>query len=277
MSDTGTSLYLSRLLLDPNCRQVRSELAHPYEMHRTVMHAFDRYSVSDGERKREKFNVLFRADEDDLNGHVILYVQSTVEPDWVYLCEKDGYLVENTNQPNPACKNVEALYQNLCKGQELSFYLRANPTKRIAKPKRGDDSLIGKRVALLHEEEQMAWLIRKGQEREAGCPGGFEILTKQITQEHGKAGQIVLVHAAPEGKQIGLKRDEKRDYRMTHLAVRYNGLLRITNTDDFRNTIVRGLGSGKAFGFGLLSVRKVTPNPSAVASCSSSALKIGEQ
>ncbi|HDR15457.1 MAG TPA: type I-E CRISPR-associated protein Cas6/Cse3/CasE, partial [Desulfobacteraceae bacterium] len=36
-------MYLSRLILDLNCRQVRSELAQPYEMHRTLMHAFDGY------------------------------------------------------------------------------------------------------------------------------------------------------------------------------------------------------------------------------------------
>jgi CRISPR system Cascade subunit CasE len=267
MSDTGKSLYFSRLLLDPNCRQVRSELAHPYEMHRTVMHAFDKHTVNKDEKKREKFNVLFRADQDERNGHVVLYVQSTVEPDWGYFEDKDGYLLENTNQPNPAYKNVEASYQNLCQGQELCFSLRANPTKSIFIPKSGDDFLRGKRVALLHEEEQLAWLIRKGQEREAGCPGGFEILTKRIIQKNGEAGQIVLVHAVPEGKQIGLKRDENRDYRMTHLAVRYNGLLRITNVDAFRNTIVRGLGHGKAFGFGLLSVRKIAQDLSAAASC----------
>lgn len=257
MSDTDTSLYLSRLLLDPNCRQVRSELAHPYEMHRTIMHAFDKYSVNGKEKKRKKFNVLFRADEDELNGNIVLYVQSTVEPDWAYLDEKGGYLLGNTNQLNPACKNVEESYQTICQGQELTFYLRANPTKRIFKPKRGDQFLKGKRVALLHEEEQLAWLTRKGQEREEGCPGGFEIITKKIMQENGEVSQIVLVHAAPEGKQIGLKGDEKQDYRMTHLAVRFNGLLRITNAEAFRNTIVRGLGSGKAFGFGLLSLRKI--------------------
>jgi CRISPR system Cascade subunit CasE len=254
MSDAGTSLYLSRLLLDPNCRRVQSELAHPYEMQRTVMHGFDKYTVNKDEMKREKFNVLFRADQDERNGYVILYVQSTVEPDWSFLGEKGGYLLESINQPNPVCKNVEALYKNLFKGQELSFYLRANPTKRIFKPKNGDEFLKGKRVSLLREEEQVAWLVRKGKERETGCPGGFEILTRQIK---GEAGKIVMVHAEPEGNQIGLKRDEERDYEMTHLALRFNGLLRITNADDFRKTIVRGIGSGKAFGFGLLSLRKI--------------------
>ena len=33
-------LYLSRLILNPRSRQVMSEMAHPYEMHRTLMRAF---------------------------------------------------------------------------------------------------------------------------------------------------------------------------------------------------------------------------------------------
>ena len=33
-------LYLSRLLLNPHSRQVMGEIAHPYEMHRTLMRAF---------------------------------------------------------------------------------------------------------------------------------------------------------------------------------------------------------------------------------------------
>ena len=267
MSDANTPIYLCRLLLDPNCRQVRSELAHPYEMHRTIMHAFDRYHVGKDEKKREKFNILFRQMKTISMG--VLSFMSNLQLNRIgsFLVRRTGICWGTQISQILHVKMLRRHIKIFARVRSLSFSLRANPTKCIFKPKRGDDFLKGKRVALLHEEEQLAWLIRKGQERETGCPGGFEILTKQITQENGDAGQIVLVHAAPEGKQIGLKRDEKRDYRMTHLSVRYNGLLRITNVDAFRNTIVRGLGSGKAFGFGLLSVRKIAPKPSA-ASCS---------
>src|SRR3989338_7867442 len=92
MSEANAPLYLSRLILDLNCRQVRSELAHQYEMHRTVMHAFDGYPVNDGENVREKFNVLFRADVDERSCRVVVYVQSTVEPDWSYLDDYKSYL-----------------------------------------------------------------------------------------------------------------------------------------------------------------------------------------
>ena len=48
----------------------------------------------------------------------------------------------------------------------------------------------------------------------------------------------------------------------THLSVLFEGLLRITDETCFLETLVRGIGSGKAFGFGLLSIAPfTTSNP----------------
>ena len=257
MSEASVPLYLSRLILNPNCRQVRSELAHPYEMHRTVMHAFDGYPADNGKNRREKLNVLFRTDVDDRSSRVVVYVQSTVKPDWSYFDDCKSYLLVEADLPNPGCKNVAASYRNLQNGQTLSFSLRANPTKRIAHPSKGDDLLKGKRVALLREEEQIAWLVRKGDEREKGCPGGFEILAEEIQEQNGEIRGIAHVSTAREGKQTGYKEDEERAYRMTHLAVRFDGLLRITDADAFRETLTRGIGPAKAFGCGLMLVRRI--------------------
>jgi len=260
MSEVSAPLYLSRFILDLNCRQVRSEIAQPYEMHRTLMHAFDGHPVSNGERPREKFNVLFRADVDDQNSRAVVYVQSIAEPDWSYLDKCKNYLLSEEGIPNPAYKNVAVSYRGLRNGQTVVFSLRANPTKCIAKPSKGDDMLRGKRVALLREEEQVDWLVRKGDEREKGCPGGFEILAKESQEQNGKIRQIIHVDTTPEGKQTGYKKDkndEKRGHRMTHLAVRFDGLLRITDLDAFRETLTRGIGSAKAFGCGLMLVRRI--------------------
>lgn len=259
MSEVAAPLYLSRLIVDLNCRQVRSEIAQPYEMHRTLMHAFDGHPVSDEERPREKFNVLFRADVDDQNSRAVVYVQSIAEPDWSFLDKCKNYLLSEEGLPNPAYKNVEVSYRGLRNGQTVAFSLRANPTKRIAKPTKGDDMLKGKRVALLREEEQIDWLVRKGDERENGCPGGFEILVKEIQEQNDEIRQIAHVNTTLEGKQTGYKRDKKdgrREYRMTHLAVRFDGLLRITDPDAFRKTLARGIGPAKAFGCGLMLVRR---------------------
>lgn len=260
MSDVNSPLYLSRLILDLNCRQVRSELAQPYEMHRTLMHAFDGYPICDGERPREKFNVLFRADVDNQNSRAVVYVQSVVEPDWSYLDKCKNYLLSEEGISNPAYKNVAVSYLGLRKGQTLAFSLRANPTKRIAKPSKGDVMLEGKRVALLREQEQIDWLVRKGDERENGCPCGFEILAKEIQEQNGEIRQILHVNTTPEGKQTGYKKDEKVErlgHRLTHLTVRFDGLLRITDPDAFRETLIRGIGPAKAFGCGLMLVKRV--------------------
>lgn len=259
MSEVSAPLYLSRLILDLNCRQVRSEIAQPYEMHRTLMHAFKGYAVNKEENVRKKCGVLFRADVDDKNSRAVIYVQSIAEPDWSYLDKCKHYLLSEEGAPNPVYKNVALSYRGLRKGQTLSFSLRANPTKRIAKPLKGDDILKGKRVALLREEEQVDWLVRKGTERENGCPGGFEILAKAIKERDDDIKQIVHVNTTIEGKQTGYKKDkqdERREHRMTQLAVRFDGLLRITDPDAFRETLARGIGPAKAFGCGLLLVAK---------------------
>lgn len=249
------NLYLSRLLLNPRSGQVQSELARLYEMHRTLMRAFPKSGNEATAKAREEFGVLFRADLEEKSDRVTVYVQSTVKPDWSFLATSHDYLFVDADPPNPACKDISKTCQNLSNGQVFSFRLRANPTKRIGKVIKGDPGLKGKRVGLLREEEQIAWLIRKGQEREKGKPGGFEILMNEVEDQKGEIHQVPRVNVRHEGKQRGRKKEDgvpKDD--MTHLAVRFDGLLRITDANAFRETLARGIGSGKAFGFGLLSI-----------------------
>jgi CRISPR system Cascade subunit CasE len=252
-------MFLSRLILDPRSRRVRCELAQPYEMHRTLMRAFPGVDIAKGDKAREKYGVLFRADPDDRRRRVIAYVQSVVEPDWSSLAALNDYLLTDADHPNPACKDITKVYQCLKPGQVLSFRLRANPTKRITETVSGDSLPKSKRVELLREEDQIAWLIRKGREREKGKPGGFEILMKDIEGRNGEILQIARVDVIREGKQIGWKTDDTLKRKTTHLAVRYEGLLRVADPGSFRETLARGIGPGKAFGFGLLSVAPVHP------------------
>jgi CRISPR system Cascade subunit CasE len=253
-------MFLSRLILDARSRQVWSELAQPYEMHRTLMRAFEKLPSEEETKARERCGVLFRADVDDRHNRVVVYVQSVAKPDWSFLSTLRGYLLPDADRPNPASKDVTAPYQSLQNGQVLSFRLRANPTKRIAKVTKGDSELKGKRVGLLREEEQVAWLIRKGKERQKGIPGGFEILMNEVEDKNGEVRPVPRVTVRCEGKQRGRKKEEGRPHATTHLAVCFDGLLRITDANAFRETLVRGIGPGKAFGFGLLSVAPINPS-----------------
>jgi len=258
MTNAFAPLYLSRLVLNPRSRQVWSELAQPYEMHRTLMRAFSKASVEAGEKAREEFGVLFRADVDDRHNKVVVYVQSSIEPDWTFLANHRGYLLADADLRNPAWKDVAMAYQGLQSRQVFSFRLRANPTKRIGKDTANAGALKGKRVGHLREEEQIAWLIRKGQEREKGRPGGFEILMNEVEDPNGETRQVQRVNVRREGKQRGRKTGDLRSHETTHLAVRFEGLLRITDVNAFRETLARGIGSGKAYGFGLLSIARET-------------------
>lgn len=238
-------IYLSRLLLNPRSRQVRSELAFPYEMHRTIMHAFDDHFVEGEKDARRNAGVLFRADIDQRTGDVTVYVQSTKKPNWEYVSRYKDYLVLGHHKPNPALRPISETLSKLHAGQLLSFRLCANPTKRISKNARPDDPLAGKRVGLRREEEQIDWIIRKGQR------SGFEI--PEIIIDDPEA-HVPRVRVASFERKIGRKREGGKACQMTHFSVLFDGLLRVTDANAFRRALTRGIGSAKAYGFGLLSI-----------------------
>ncbi len=143
-------MFLSRLILNANHPQTRSEFDCPYELHRTLCHAFE---DPDGAR------ILFRADR-DRPGEVSVIVQSLLPPDWDRLKVKEGYIKERNNP-----KNIELT--GLREGLLLQFRLRCRPSKRFAKSGHKDQ---GKRRSLKDKEEIFEWLRRKAQE------SGFKVL-----------------------------------------------------------------------------------------------------
>ncbi|MBF0566506.1 MAG: type I-E CRISPR-associated protein Cas6/Cse3/CasE [Nitrospirae bacterium] len=249
-----TPLFLSRLHLNPRSRQVRSELAHPYEMHRTLMRAFPKATDEKQFKARDEFGVLFRADVDDRRGEVKVYVQSRIEPNWSFLDGLNDYLWAKVKQAEYEYKDIMTACRKIQDGQILSFRLRANPTKRIAKH---DDKMKGKRVELRCEDEQIDWLIRKGQGMGKKVPGGFDLLMNKVENVTSEQRLVPCVNVYSEGKQKGRKKDAEHGQATTHLAVIFEGLLQVTDADAFLETLICGIGSGKAFGFGLLSVAPV--------------------
>jgi len=218
-------MYLSRLILNPRARTVQKELANVYELHRTLMSAFP-----DDLPKHER--TLFRVDTDPRTGVPTLLVQSHTQPDWSDLAQRERFLLPEAHWPphifaNPAVKSFEL---DFAPGQNLIFRLRANPTVKHSEP--GERQ--GRRDPLYREEEQRAWLERKGEH------GGFHIQRLSLIQE---------------GNQLAWKprqNDGKR--KLTHYAVRFEGLLQVTAPDALWRTVQNGIGSAKSFGFGLLSL-----------------------
>lgn len=217
-------LYLSRLLLNPSDARVRRDLGNIYELHRTVMSGFPE-TMPAGERP------LFRLEE-DRDERPLLLVQSRTEPRWDGL--PAGYLMPASPfdpLANPAVKPIAPAFRP---EQWLRFRLRANPTKKESREGRRQ----GRRVAIVREEAQLAWLGRKAE------AGGFRF-------------RLNDVRVNDAGREFGWTRkgpDLDRGHALELHIVQFEGILQVTDPDRFAATLNAGIGSAKGFGCGLLSL-----------------------
>jgi CRISPR system Cascade subunit CasE len=116
--------------------------------------------------------------------------------------------------------------------RRYAFQLCANPTKKVTKVGAdGQATKNGKRVPLRAREEFVGWISRKGEQ------GGFAVDSDSL-------------RSFSRGREYF----EKKGMRGLHSAVEFQGVLKVTDPARFHETFTRGLGSAKAFGFGLLVI-----------------------
>lgn len=224
-------MYLSKLLLNPRCRDARRDLSSPYELHRTLAHAF---TTDSGTDYRDAHKVLFRI-EPMAYAHAqpVVLVQSRTQPVWTELPET--YLLNNAD---PA--KTKEVAPSFTTGQTLAFRLVANPTKKEKREGRNQ----GRRVALpdhldadaTHEDAPTParlWLDRKGEQH------GFQVQ-----------------YANTDAFWLGLDRRGVAKNGIPIFGVRYDGLLQVTDPARLLDALATGIGPAKAFGFGLLSVAR---------------------
>lgn len=105
------------------------------------------------------------------------------------------------------------------------FQLRANPTRR--------DNATRKRIPLKTDEELAGWLRRKAE------AGGFLVADETLR----------MIRLGREWFRI-----DGRSREGIHHAVEYDGVLGVTDRAKFAEAFAKGIGSAKAFGFGLLAL-----------------------
>ncbi|MDQ3132470.1 MAG: type I-E CRISPR-associated protein Cas6/Cse3/CasE [Acidobacteriota bacterium] len=243
-------IYLTKIILNPQSRRVWDDLGNLQNMHRTVSRAFPAIEADAAaphhERRtpRSEYNLLHRLDFDARSGKAVLLVQSNIAPDWSFLNEDYAVRVE--------CKTVHEQYSNVENGMRLLFRLQANPTKRVGKSdtkadKRFHESKIRRRVELIGdehetvEEKQIKWLARKGEN------AGFCLTNVRIKDN------VENAVAAAQGK-IKFRKNRSDDRKITFGSVVFEGVLEVTDAGKFREALQTGIGTGKAYGFGLLSI-----------------------
>lgn len=242
-------MYLSRLILNPRSRQVRNELADPYEMHRTVSRAFPNGEFGKERSEENATNILFRVDLHPRTRVPTLLVQSRQKPDWSFLVKTSEFL-ENSEVSDARFKNyllgendlpldvenpaVKELNLQLREGQVLAFRLRANPT--VKKDREGRKQ--GRRVGLIHEEDQHKWLVRKLES------AGAVLISVNIVNEQFTRGKLFV--------------QKEKEKRLNFLSVQFDGVLQVKDPNNLVNSIFTGFGSAKGLGFGLLSLARAT-------------------
>ncbi|NOX55008.1 MAG: type I-E CRISPR-associated protein Cas6/Cse3/CasE [Planctomycetes bacterium] len=210
-------LHLSRLYPNVRSKAVRRDLANAYELHRTLMRAFPE------RRQGGPGRVLFRVDTERETQQPYVLVQSDTTPTWSRLPE------DELGRPYTVCPPEWKTFEpTFAAGQLLRFRLRANPVVK-RKPAGANE---GKRLGLFREEDQITWLVRKGNQ------AGFVLRNVLVIKE-------------------GFQSSRKNNHAITHWAVRFEGVLEVSDPDRLLQSLAEGIGPAKAFGFGLLSLARI--------------------
>lgn len=224
-------MKVSRLTLDPRSRETRALLHDAHQLHRWVMRAFPPAAGA----PRQALGVLHRLEADARTGELVLYVQSAEAPDWSFAA---GALAPAARGENPAVVDIGPTLDGLSAGALCAFRLRANVTRKVD-TRSGPDGARrnGRRVPLRDHAARVAWLERKA------AAAGFA-LVRGVSEEP----EVRVTDEAPQ-------RGRRDDAPLTHEGVRFDGLLRVTDPAALRAAVAAGVGPGKAYGFGLLSLR----------------------
>lgn len=168
------------------------------------------------EREKESRDFLTRLDF--VSGSYRLFIVSRTYP------------IQPKNWTLEQCKTQE-IPLSFFSNQHYRFQLRVNPTKkiRVGDTKDGTRKKNGKRIPLTKTEDLIAWLERKGES------AGFIIQNQQL-----------IVHPNNEENFV------RHAIRGKHSSVDFQGVLTVTDSNLFLQTFIKGIGSSKAFGFGLL-------------------------
>ena len=182
----------------------------------------------------------------------MLIVQSELAPDWQPLLDRQPDYVASPSGTDVPPLDTKERHLSFAAGQTLSFRLRTNPTKKV----KTDGRKNGIRVGLVTEEEQLTWLQRKAD------AGGFRLRSAIVTPEGStesrcsrQAGKA-FDEGSTSGATVSVATSVQFARKMTHLAVRIEGILQVVDPVAFQQTLRCGIGSAKGFGFGLLSLAR---------------------
>lgn len=248
-------MFLSRLILNPYSWHVKKDLSNCHEMHRTILSMFpEDVNINNG-GVRANYDILYRIFPIHRPRAFELLVQSAIKPNWSNLSKK--YFLYIQNVKNLEIKNISNVLKVLRKNLIVRFRLMANPTQKVD----------GHRYPIYGYQNRIDWLNRKGAQH------GFNLINVKIKNDIFNNAYVksieslkikqydvstltdVITHNSI--KVVGWKKREQsknQKHQLTFDGVIFDGYLTITDKVKFINGFKKGIGSGKSYGFGLLSI-----------------------
>ena len=175
-------------------------------------------SAFPGSRERNLWRI------DQRGGQFYLLVLSAQKPDLTAASEQFGVQGETWQT-----KSCQALLERICTDSRWRFRLCANPTYSVP----AGTGKRGRVCAHSELEHQIQWLIRQGEKH------GF--LLKREECSVIKEKWYIFKKGTTSNK-------------VTFLAVTYDGILTVKNAERFKEALCAGIGSGKAYGAGLMTL-----------------------
>ncbi len=215
-------MYLSRVFLDSRNRLTMLALAFPNRFHGAIEECFHRSDT----RK------LWRID--NLHDKLCLLILSEEKPELSYICSQFSESKDSWES-----KDYSPFLDSLRSNTIWRFRLTANPThsepSKLKSESGTDKRSRGKVFAHITVDSQEQWLYKHASQH------GFELFENEFT----------VVGTKWQHFQKGSERSIKI------LSVTYEGILHIVNVNLFRDALLKGIGRGKAYGMGLLTIMRV--------------------
>ena len=210
-------MYLTRMYLDPAKRSTMRALAEPKLFHGAIERSFP------GERERNLWRI------DSLNGAQYLMIVSKVQPNLAAAAEQFG----DPQAPVPwETRDYTPLLNRIEAGTRWHFRLTANPTKHA--PGNAAAGQRGKVMPHMTAEHQQRWLMDKASQHGFALQEGEFLAVQEQWYQFRKLQE--------GGRPVSL------------LGVTFEGLLTVTDAALFRRALTEGIGRGKAYGMGMLTV-----------------------
>ena len=230
--------YLSLITLNPLRRETQRLISSPQRLHAAVLRGLPQDDVTQ--------RVLWRLERRERTMEVLVLTQR--RPSWAALVESAGW--PGADGGEGLVKDYDPLLARVAVGREFSFRVVTNPTSTLSVLKSPtaqqraslDDASRKRGIRVGHRTAgtQLGWFL-------ARAAGDFD--TWGFTVGVPGDASVELVARRHESFIKGVDRR-----RVTLDTATFEGRLKVTDTERFTATLLGGLGRGKAYGCGLLTL-----------------------